>query len=182
MKDYKNFKIYQPDDESRKSLQAEHGVVFFKSENGEDWYDVQKTFLPDTLKIAYDEDGIIRSISHDVSMLTPADLSVVEVVDSEENQKADIYGEWVYKDGKILPREYAPSELINQAEEKKAALLASAEATIAPLARAVKLGIASSEEITLLDAWERYSIIVNRINTQLAPDFVWPELPVKKES
>lgn len=177
MKDYKNFKTYQPDDEVRQSLQAEHGVIFFKSESGEDWYEIQKTFSPDTLKVAYDQDGIIRSISDDVSMLTPENLSVAEVENSEQNLKADFYGDWVYKSGAIYRRQYTLAELVQEADEKKAGLLASAEAIIAPLARAVRLGMATGDEIVMLDAWERYSVLVNRIDINMAPDIDWPEKP-----
>ncbi|ENZ1876209.1 tail fiber assembly protein, partial [Salmonella enterica] len=45
---------------------------------------------------------------------------------------------------------------------------------IAPLARAVKLKIATDEEIKRLDAWELYSVMVNRVDTA-SPD--WPDIP-----
>ncbi|EJJ1959772.1 tail fiber assembly protein, partial [Salmonella enterica] len=53
-------------------------------------------------------------------------------------------------------------------------LLAEAESVIAPLARAVKLKIATDEEIKRLEAWELYSVMVNRVDTA-NPD--WPEKP-----
>ncbi|EBV7059232.1 hypothetical protein DRU22_25890, partial [Salmonella enterica subsp. enterica serovar Java] len=49
-----------------------------------------------------------------------------------------------------------------------------AESAIAPLARAVKLKIATDEEIKRLEAWELYSVMVNRVDTA-SPD--WPEQP-----
>ncbi|ECE9311392.1 tail fiber assembly protein, partial [Salmonella enterica subsp. enterica serovar Napoli] len=49
-----------------------------------------------------------------------------------------------------------------------------AESVIAPLARAVKLGIATDEEQKRLEAWELYSVMVNRVDTS-APD--WPDIP-----
>ncbi|EKI6048908.1 tail fiber assembly protein, partial [Salmonella enterica] len=71
-------------------------------------------------------------------------------------------------------REYTPEELVAQAEARKAELLAEAESVIAPLARAVKLKIATDEEIKRLEAWELYSVMVNRVDTS-APD--WPDIP-----
>ncbi|EEG1528686.1 tail fiber assembly protein, partial [Salmonella enterica] len=80
------------------------------------------------------------------------------------------------KGGPVLVehREYTHEELIAQAEAKKAELLAEAESVIAPLARAVKLKIATDEEIKRLEAWELYSVMVNRVDTA-SPD--WPEVP-----
>lgn len=61
-------------------------------------------------------------------------------------------------------------------------------AAIAPLERAVKLDIATSDEIASLEVWERYSVMVNRVDTSkpewpTPPDtskpleIVWPEVP-----
>ncbi|EDN7188032.1 tail fiber assembly protein, partial [Salmonella enterica subsp. enterica serovar Java] len=74
-------------------------------------------------------------------------------------------------------REYTPEELVAQAEARKAELLAEAESVIAPLARAVKLKITTDEEIKRLEAWELYSVMVNRVDTT-NPD--WPEVPVNQ--
>ncbi|EKS4803203.1 tail fiber assembly protein [Salmonella enterica] len=82
------------------------------------------------------------------------------------------------KGGPVLVehREYTPEELFAQAEARKAELLAEAESVIAPLARAVKLKIATDEEIKRLEAWELYSVMVNRVDTA-NPD--WPEKPAQ---
>lgn len=55
---------------------------------------------------------------------------------------------------------------------KKRKLLEEAENVITPLARAVKLSIATDEEIKQLEAWELYSVLVSRVDTS-NPD--WPE-------
>lgn len=69
---------------------------------------------------------------------------------------------------------YSPEELRKKAEAEKVRRLAEAESAIAPLARAVKLKIATDEEIKRLEAWELYSVMVNRVDTS-APD--WPDIP-----
>lgn len=69
MQHLKNLKKYIPDDEDSLFLIKEHNVEFYISEDGRDWYKSQADFSPDTLKIAYDETGIIRSISKDVSSI-----------------------------------------------------------------------------------------------------------------
>ncbi|ECI9555701.1 tail fiber assembly protein, partial [Salmonella enterica] len=67
-----------------------------------------------------------------------------------------------------------PEELRKKAEAEKVRRLAEAESAIAPLARAVKLKIATDEEFKRLEAWELYSVMVNRVDTS-APD--WPDIP-----
>ncbi|EDU7973599.1 tail fiber assembly protein, partial [Salmonella enterica subsp. houtenae] len=46
-----------------------------------------------------------------------------------------------------------------------------------PLARAVKLGIATDAEQQRLVAWEQYSVLVNRVDTS-KPD--WPDKPASQ--
>lgn len=174
MQHLKNLTKYTPDDAYNLFLMDEHNAEFFISDDGRDWYESQPDFMPDTLKVAYDEAGIIRCISKDVSSIYPRDFSVVEVEITPENQDVDIMGGWVFKGGKIQPREYSQEELIAQAEAKKAELLAMADAAIAPLSRAVKLKMATNEEVIKLEAWELYSVMVNRVDTS-KPE--WPETP-----
>ena len=175
MQHLKNLKKYTPDDADSLFLMNEHGTEFLISDDGRDWYKSQSDFLPDTLKVAYDEAGIIRCISNDVSTIYPRDLSVVEVEITPENQDVDIMGGWVFKDGKIQPRQYSQEELRVQAEEEKAELLSLATAAIAPLQDAFDLGVATDEETALLLEWKKYRVQVNRVDTS-KPE--WPELPV----
>ncbi len=56
----------------------------------------------------------------------------------------------------------------------KARLLDEAEATIRILERAVKLNIATDEEKARLEAWERYSVELNRVDVE-KPE--WPDKP-----
>ncbi|STB73528.1 tail fiber assembly protein [Citrobacter koseri] len=179
MQHLKNLKKYTPDDEDSLFLMNEHGAEFFISDDGRDWYKSQSDFLPNTLKVAYDEAGIIRCISNDVSTIYPRDFSIVEVKTTAKNKMADISGEWVFKDGKIQPRQYSQGELREQAEAKKSELLSIADAAIAPLSRAVKLKMATDEEAGKLEEWERYSVLLNRVDTSTAPDIDWPEKPTE---
>ncbi|WP_417633243.1 tail fiber assembly protein [Citrobacter freundii] len=174
MQHLKNLKIYSPDDEYSLFLMKEHSAEFFISEDGRDWYESQADFSPDTLKIAYDEAGIIRSISKDVSSIYPRGFSVVEVGITEANKSVDIFGGWVFDNGEIKQRQYSQEELREQAEAKKTELLSVATETIAPLQDAVDEGIATAEEITTLSEWKRYRVKVMRVDTS-KPE--WPPLP-----
>nr|WP_326838608.1 tail fiber assembly protein [Citrobacter amalonaticus] len=63
---------------------------------------------------------------------------------------------------------------IAQAEAEKARLMADAERVILPLERAIKLGIATSDEAIKLELWELYTVKLNRVDPSKP---VWPEKP-----
>ncbi|HCD1309421.1 TPA: tail fiber assembly protein, partial [Citrobacter freundii] len=165
MQHLKNLKKYTPDDEDSLLLIKEHNVEFFISDDDRDWYKSQGDFSPDTLKIAYDESGIIRSISQDVSSIYPRGFSVVEVDITEANKSVDIFGGWIFDNGEIKPRQYSQEELSALAEEKKSELLSAATAAIAPLQDAVDEEMATEEEITMLSEWKKYRVKVRRVDT-----------------
>ncbi|MEB0352897.1 tail fiber assembly protein [Citrobacter freundii] len=188
MQFFKRFTRYHPVEGEQAELAEKHNVMFLQSEDGTDWYEAQKKFATDTMKLVIDDEGIIRSFSRDITTLWPVDKSVAEVEYTTSFDDVWIDGGWQYRDGKVSPRVYTQAELAEQAERKKSSLLAEAMAAIAPLERAVKLDIATSDEIDLLEVWERYSVMVNRVDTSkpewpTPPDtskpleIVWPEVP-----
>ncbi|KUU85206.1 tail fiber assembly protein [Escherichia coli] len=166
-------------------LTKKHGVIWLYSEDGKNWYEEVKNFQPDTIKIVYDENNIIVAITKDASTLNPEGYSVVEIPDITANRRADDSGKWMFKDGAVIKRVYTEEELrlqtenqkkilLQQAELQKAALLSEAESVIQPLERAVRLNMATDEERTRLESWERYSVMVSRVDTA-KPE--WPQKP-----
>ncbi|MCE9999135.1 tail fiber assembly protein, partial [Enterobacter hormaechei] len=125
-------------------------------------------------KIVYDENNIIVAITRDASTLNPEGFSVVEVPDITANRRADDSGKWMFKDGAVIKRIYTADEQQKLAELHKAALLSEAESVILPLERAVRLNMATGEERSRLDAWERYSVLVSRVDPS-NPE--WPDMP-----
>ncbi|EOA1531627.1 DUF4376 domain-containing protein [Salmonella enterica subsp. enterica serovar Braenderup] len=95
MQDIKNFTPYKPEPP------VIPGASHLKSEDDQDWYSCQKQFSPDTIKVEYDNNGIITCISRDVSGFWPVGKSVAEVPDTKENRRADISGRWGF-DGKNI--------------------------------------------------------------------------------
>ncbi|EJH4244795.1 tail fiber assembly protein [Escherichia coli] len=170
MNNFKNFAPYTPGEDKRELVDA--GVLFLLDENGNDWYECQKLFSECTKVIAYDSNNIVVSITDDASTLWPIGLSVAEVDGLPED--VDINGGWVFRDNSVVKRIYSDTELQQQAESKKAALLSHAESVIVTLERAVKLNMATDEERAKLEAWERYSVLVYRVDTA-KPE--WPEEP-----
>ena len=45
---------------------------------------------------------------------------------------------------------------------------------------AVDLEIATEEERSLLEAWNKYRVLLNRVDTSTAPDIEWPANPVRE--
>lgn len=68
-------------------------------------------------------------------------------------------------------------QLIEQAEAQKQYLIAEAATTIAPLQYAVDLDIATPKEISALKEWKTYRVMLNRVDTSLGADVVWPTRP-----
>lgn len=176
----KNFRVYKPETNPFAAFGAS-SAVFLKDEDGNDWYEVQKRFATDTLKIAYTEaNGVINMAAMEADMLMPFDMSVTEV-DAGILSKVDIHslikGKWMLKDGKIQPRIYSVEEHREAAVRLKEEKQRQAEDKIAPLARAVKLGMATEEEKAALTRWETYSVLLNRVDISTAPDIDWPTPP-----
>nr|WP_250188266.1 phage tail tube protein [Escherichia coli] len=67
---------------------------------------------------------------------------------------------------------------IREAEETKNSLMQVASEHIAPLQDAADLEIATEEETSLLEAWKKYRVLLNRVNTTTAPDIEWPTVPI----
>ncbi|EAO2432043.1 tail fiber assembly protein [Salmonella enterica] len=173
----KNIVAGNPKTPDQYQLTKKFGVVWLFDEDGKNWYEEQKQFSADTLKIAYDKNNIIVDINKNISAINPEGCSVVELPNITANRRADVSGRWMFDGEKIIKRVYTPEELRQQADAKKLKLLDEAETVITPLARAVKRGIATEEEQQRLAAWELYSVLVNRVDTS-KPD--WPDKPASQ--
>lgn len=68
-------------------------------------------------------------------------------------------------------------QYIIEAELQKSHLLSLATEKIAPLQDAVDLGEATEEEFMQLKSWKKFRVLVNRVDTSLATDIEWPEMP-----
>ncbi|EOV9701334.1 tail fiber assembly protein [Cronobacter dublinensis] len=174
---FRNFKINNELNKEQQQISDAIKAIFLSDENGLDWYEAQKSFSPDTIKVQFDEGGIITAFDRDVSKLWPINQSVAEISASAAPSGLSVRGSWVWCDGKITPRKYNQDELIKQADNQKNALLASAAAKMAPLQDAVDIGEATPDEVTMLRAWKGYRVALNRLDTGTAPDIVWPEMP-----
>lgn len=159
---------------------VDHGGIIISvatDETGADWYESQKNFQDDTLKIVFDTSGVIISMSYDVSALNVDRASVAEIEVADIPEKVDINGGWIFDGKKIIQRVYTSEEYIAQATAKRDSLMAIANAAIAPLQDAVDIDDATEGEVALLKAWKTYRVALNRLDLSSAPDITWPERP-----
>ncbi|ELF8282504.1 tail fiber assembly protein [Escherichia coli] len=73
--------------------------------------------------------------------------------------------------------EQLKQDAICTAEKTKEQLLSMVASKIAPLQDAVDLGMATPEEESALKEWKKYRVLVNRVDTHLGANVVWPEKP-----
>ncbi|WP_413740843.1 tail fiber assembly protein [Sodalis sp. RH18] len=165
----KGLTLYTPEDKKASS------VLYLKDEDGNDWYESidGKLWGEDTIKIAFDAAGIIRSMNADVSKLWPLNLSVVEVKASAIPAGISLNGAWVYDGEKVVQRAGYAAE---QAGNKKLALMATAGTQIAILQDAVDLAMATDAEVAALTAWKTYRVNLSRLDTAADP-VDWPVAP-----
>lgn len=71
----------------------------------------------------------------------------------------------------------SPEELNARALTQKAKLMQEADSAIAPLSRAVKLGIATPGEVQRLELWETYTVLLSRVSTADPSSVEWPPVP-----
>lgn len=175
MEDIKNFKRYHPVSKGDEELEENINAIFLISEDGQDWYECQSKFGKSTIKLMYDTDGVVRSISTDISTFYPEDKSIAEIPFLPEGVTID--GDWQYDGGRVMPRVKNKDELVSLAEQKKAVLLNKAEQSMAPLRDAIELDIATRSEKDNYLLWKKYRVLLSRLDTTLGENIHWPSTP-----
>lgn len=87
---------------------------------------------------------------------------------------------WTYKDGEFIepPAPEIPKEdLVLEAQQQKTSLISEASQQISILQDAVDLDMATDDETSMLLAWKKYRVLLNRVDTNDAPDIDWPKHP-----
>lgn len=122
---FENFAIYKPEFKSAEEDEPEYrpDILYARDKNGRDWYDCQADFSSDTLKVMYDENGIIVCISKDATAIFPPGFSVAEVAISETPPEACNDMTWVYRGGRVIKRIYSPAEKRKMVQGRKSVVL-----------------------------------------------------------
>ncbi len=95
MMELKNVSRYYPEE-----MPYGDGVQYFKSEDGQDFYDSFGKFTKKYVLCIDPVTGVIRSVAEDVSRLYPAGFTVVETDTLPEG--FDIYGGWKFDGGSVV--------------------------------------------------------------------------------
>ncbi|EMX51798.1 putative tail fiber assembly protein [Escherichia coli Jurua 20/10] len=67
----KNITAGNPKTKEQYQLTKQFNIKWLYSDDGKNWYEEQKNFQPDTLKMVYDRNGVIICIEKDVSAINP---------------------------------------------------------------------------------------------------------------
>lgn len=136
-------------------------AMFLKSTEGVDWYECQSHFRPETLKIQYDDKGIIDQACFDVSRLVPVNYSVSEV--HFTGNEDDAIG--MYFDGKSIMKYVEPDDvkLVRLRQELKDAKL-SAVQDLTHLKMVIDVEVATKEEKKLFTTLKKYVIMLSEIS------------------
>ncbi|HHN8289389.1 tail fiber assembly protein [Morganella morganii] len=173
MRNDKNFKIYTPDEKPYGK------AMYLQSEKGEDWYQVQDKYLPDTVKIEYEADGTIIRTSNDVSTLVPVGRSVVEIKSLPDGFED---GEWMFDGKSVRKKVKSHEQLIAEAEKQKQALISAANQKTQLWQTQLMLGIITEEDKASLKEWMLYVQKVQVVDPSLGAGVVWPTPPVSQAS
>lgn len=175
---YGPFELKENINEAEKLLADSHSIMFLSDPQGNDWYELQKQLGSETLKITFEQNGIINSASYDATTLWPQSFYLAEVdVVPEKFESRSNAGKWIFDGDTIAERVYTSEEHIEQAAIKRNLFMTEANAALTPLQDAIDLDDATDEEITLLKAWKTYRVALNRLDISTAPDIPWPEIP-----
>ncbi|EGO6098377.1 tail fiber assembly protein [Escherichia coli] len=171
----KNFRQYTPENP------PVAWATYLISEDGQDWYECQTQFAEDTYKVAYDSDGIVRSISTDVSALCPVSLSVAEVESLPDG--ADIDGNWVFDRESVVARTLTAAEWQARAESQRSALISDAKERISLWQSELLLDIITNDDKESLTEWLAYIKALQALDLSGVTDeasynaTVWPDEP-----
>lgn len=153
------------------------GAHFLQTEDGLDWYYHLNKFSEGTLKVAFDDAGIVRFIENDASMIWPINLSVAEVNPDKVPAEADVSGKWSFIDGAVVPRVYSISEQTARAEAERDKLIANARQTMNEWQNDLLLDEISDEDRLSLKMWNAYVKELKALDLLSTENIVWPAMP-----
>ncbi|HHH0794162.1 tail fiber assembly protein [Yersinia sp. 22-579] len=147
-------------------------VIFHVDEEGRDWYELQKTFSEDTIKVGYNAQGVVCTVSEHVYAIAPTGLSIVEVESLPENFVLE-YGAYEYLNGEVVPRIPTDAEIAAAADERRKQLMSAISVELDTLEDIAASGTGTAQELNRLAALKQYRIALMRLDITQP----WPELP-----
>jgi len=176
----KNLTLYKPKEIPEGFPES---TLFLIDDQGRDWYAAQKEFKGDTLKVVFNNSGVIVSKSIEVSALWPMNNSVAEVAAADVPNGIDISGNWMFDGKSIVPRTYTAEEWQARAEHQRQKLITAANATMTPWEREANVGILENDDKVSLIEWTKYAKALRKLDISAVKDeagynaITWPEQP-----
>ncbi|HGH9530650.1 TPA: tail fiber assembly protein [Yersinia enterocolitica] len=147
-------------------------VIFHVDEEGRDWYELQKTFSEDTIKVGYNAQGVVCTVSEHVYAIAPTGLSIVEVESLPENFVLE-YGAYEYLNGEVVLRIPTEAEIAAAADERRKQLMSAISVELDTLEDIAASGTGTAQELNRLAVLKQYRIALMRLDITQP----WPELP-----
>ncbi len=155
-------------------------IQYFRSEDGQDFYDALEKFTKKYKLSIHPETGVIYSMAEDVSRLYPAGFTIVEVDELPEG--FCIEARWYYAEGQVLP---VPDNWQQKAATERRRRLTEAEKRTSDLKTELSLGIISDSDRETLTQWMLYVRALNAMNVSTVCDettfsaIEWPKVPAQ---
>lgn len=93
------------------------------------------------------------------------------------NGTVDVFRGWLSSLGKTIASKDVMTRTVKISGVGRPYLAEEGTETVG-VQDAVDLEIATEEENSLLEAWKKYRVLLNRVDTSTAPDIEWPAVPV----
>ena len=147
----KNITAGNPKTAEQYQMTKRHSIVWLFSEDGKNWYEEQKNFSGNTIKVAYNEKGRVVWGGKDVTGIEPTNVSIIELPDITANRRITAPGFWFYRNDEFV----FDYKLI--AEGERDALLKQVSIMTSEWEKDLLLGLISDEDREKLKAYRIYA-------------------------
>ncbi|KAE9674208.1 tail fiber assembly protein [Enterobacteriaceae bacterium TzEc077] len=147
----KNITVGNPKTAEQYQMTKRHSIVWLFSEDGKNWYEEQKNFASDTIKVAYNERGRVVWVGKDVTGIEPTNVSIIELPDITTNRRITAPGYWFYRNDEFV------FDYKLKAEDERDALLQQAGIMTSEWEKDLLLGLISNEDREKLKAYRIYA-------------------------
>ncbi|CAM8140826.1 tail fiber assembly protein [Escherichia coli] len=128
-----------------------HSIVWLFSEDGKNWYEEQKNFSGNTIKVAYNEKGRVVWVGKDVTGIEPTNVSIIELPDITANRRITAPGFWFYRNDEFV------FDYKLKAEDERDALLKQVSIMTSEWEKDLLLGLISDEDREKLKVYRIYA-------------------------
>lgn len=147
----KNITAGNPKTAEQYQMTKRHSIVWLFSEDGKNWYEEQKNFASDTIKVAYNERGRVVWVGKDVTGIEPTNVSIIELPDITTNRRITAPGYWFYRNDEFV------FDYKLKAEDERDALLKQVSIMTSEWEKDLLLGLISDEDREKLKAYRIYA-------------------------